>query len=100
MTSMMAKSMNDVDLVWVIPKVTGPVFSTGTVRTPITVTVFNHTYEVNVEEYVFANITYILLDSPVFQVQTAAEPYPKRMDELTSAIYCKEYRKHEELVSC
>lgn len=86
---MMARSMTDTNLIWVIPKVDGPNFGTGTVCPPIVVTIFDQAYEVHVEEYVFDNITYILLESPVFQTQTPAEPYPKRMDELTSAIYCK-----------
>ena len=33
------------------------------------------------------NITFVLLDAPVFRQQTKAEPYPPRMDDLDSAIY-------------
>lgn len=32
-------------------------------------------------------MTYVLLDAPVFRLQTASKPYPDRMDDLDSAIY-------------
>jgi len=33
------------------------------------------------------NITYVLLDAPVFRQQTKAEPYLPRIDNLESTIY-------------
>jgi alpha-1,3-glucan synthase len=89
MTSMMARCMSDVDLIWVVPKVSGFVYPKATPKPPINVIVFGKSYQVNVEEYVFDNITYVLLDSPVFLAQSPQEPYPKRMDELSSAVYCR-----------
>ena len=32
-------------------------------------------------------MTYVLLDAPVFRLQTPSNPYPERMDDLDSAIY-------------
>jgi alpha-1,3-glucan synthase len=81
--------MSDVDLIWVIPKVSGITYPRATPKPPIYVTIFGSVYQVNMEEYNFNNLTYVLLDSPVFMAQSPREPYPQRMDELTSAIYCK-----------
>ncbi|KAG6879976.1 hypothetical protein C0992_008569 [Termitomyces sp. T32_za158] len=40
-----------------------------------------------VETHVMDNITYVILDSPVFRAQTKSDPYPARMDDLSSAIF-------------
>jgi alpha-1,3-glucan synthase len=40
-----------------------------------------------VSYHVVENITYVLLDAPIFRQQTKAEPYPPRMDNIDSAIY-------------
>lgn len=37
--------------------------------------------------HVVRNITYVLLDAPVFRKQSKSEPYPPRMDDVESAIY-------------
>ena len=37
--------------------------------------------------HVRPNITYVLLDADIFRQQTAKEPYPRRMDDMESAIY-------------
>jgi alpha-1,3-glucan synthase len=89
MTSMMARCMSDVNLIWVIPKVSGITYPKATPKPPIHITIFGKVYQVHVEEYLFKNLTYVLLDSPVLMAQSPQEPYPQRMDELTSAIYCK-----------
>ena len=43
--------------------------------------------DVQVQYHRLRNITYVLLDAPIFRQQTKAEPYPARMDDLRSAIY-------------
>ncbi len=42
---------------------------------------------VSVQYHTLRNITYVLLDAPVFRQQTKSEPYPARMDDMISAIY-------------
>lgn len=44
-------------------------------------------YEIKTQYHVVENITYVLLDAPIFRQQTKAEPYPTRMDDLESAVY-------------
>lgn len=44
-------------------------------------------YEIQVQYHKLENITYVLLDAPVFRKQSKAEPYPPRMDDMESAIY-------------
>jgi hypothetical protein len=51
------------------------------------VTILGNPYEVQVQYHQLNNITYVLLDAPVFRKQTKTEPYPPRMDDLDSAIY-------------
>ena len=51
------------------------------------VTVLNTEYTIQVQYHTLRNITYVLLDAPVFRQQSKAEPYPPRMDDLDSAIY-------------
>jgi alpha-1,3-glucan synthase len=54
---------------------------------PMLVTVLGSSYEVQVQYHRLRNITYVLLDAPVFRGQSKSEPYPPRMDDLNSAIY-------------
>ncbi|KAF8892560.1 glycoside hydrolase family 13 and glycosyltransferase family 5 protein [Infundibulicybe gibba] len=60
MSSLMGKAMTDVDLLWVIPKVKDVEYPAGDPAEP---------------------------SSPVFRAQTKADPYPARMDDLSSAIF-------------
>ncbi|KAJ3781651.1 glycoside hydrolase family 13 and glycosyltransferase family 5 protein [Lentinula aff. detonsa] len=89
MASLMGKSMTDVSLIWVVPKVSGVVYPTnlGYPMEPIEVGLFGETYLVEVEVYVYQHITYLLLSSPVFLAQSKSDPYPERMDDLSSAIF-------------
>ena len=57
------------------------------VAQPIEVAILGHPYEISVQYHALRNITFVLLDAPVFRKQTKAEPYPARMDDLDSAIY-------------
>jgi alpha-1,3-glucan synthase len=87
MSSLMGKAMTDVDLVWVIPKVKDVEYPAGEPAEPIEVIIFGEPYLIEVETHVLDNITYVILDSPVFRAQTKADPYPARMDDLSSAIF-------------
>jgi alpha-1,3-glucan synthase len=87
MSSLMGKAMTDVDLVWVIPKVKDIEYPAGDPAEPIEVIIFGEPYLIEVETHVLDNITYVILDSPVFRAQTKTDPYPARMDDLSSAIF-------------
>ncbi|KAF8636652.1 hypothetical protein AX17_003459 [Amanita inopinata Kibby_2008] len=87
MSSLMGKAMTDVDLVWVVPKVKDLDYPAGEPAEPIEVVIFGEPYLIEIETHVLDNITYVLLDSPVFRAQTKADPYPARMDDLSSAIF-------------
>ena len=87
MSSLMGKAMTDVDLVWVIPKVKDIEYPAGEPADPIEVIIFGEPYLIEVETHVLDNITYVILDSPVFRAQTKTDPYPARMDDLSSAIF-------------
>lgn len=87
MSSLMGKAMTDVDLIWVIPKVKDVEYPAGDPAEPIEVIIFGEPYLIEVETHTLDNITYVLLDSPVFRAQTKSDPYPTRMDDLSSAIF-------------
>ncbi|KAI9466337.1 glycoside hydrolase family 13 and glycosyltransferase family 5 protein [Lactarius psammicola] len=87
MSSLMGKAMSDVDLIWVVPKVKDLEYPAGEPAEPIEVIIFGEPYLIEVEIHVLDNITYVILDSPVFRAQTKADPYPARMDDLSSAIF-------------
>ena len=87
MSSLMGKAMTDVDIVWVVPKVKDLEYPAGEPAEPIEVIIFDQPYLIEVETHVLDNITYVILDSPVFRAQTKADPYPANMDDLSSAIF-------------
>ncbi|TFK55043.1 glycoside hydrolase family 13 and glycosyltransferase family 5 domain-containing protein [Heliocybe sulcata] len=87
MSSLMGKAMTDVDLIWVIPKVKDLEYPAGEPAEPIEVIIFGEPYLIEVETHCLDNITYVILDSPVFRAQTKSDPYPARMDDLSSAIF-------------
>ncbi|KKY24110.1 putative alpha-glucan [Phaeomoniella chlamydospora] len=87
MAQLMGKNLGHQDLIWVVPCVGGVDYPVDQVAEPMSVTVLGNPYEVQVQYHVLRNITYVLLDAPVFRQQTKSEPYPPRMDDLDSAIY-------------
>ncbi|KAL5338002.1 hypothetical protein BJX70DRAFT_408930 [Aspergillus crustosus] len=87
MAQLMSQNLQHQNLIWVVPCVGDIDYPIDTPTQPFVVTVLNKPYLVNVQYHVVGNITYILLDAPVFRHQTKAEPYPPRMDDLDSAIY-------------
>jgi alpha-1,3-glucan synthase len=89
MAQLMGKSLGHQDLIWVVPCVGGidyPDLPEERAE-PMTVKILGEDYQVEVHYHTVDNITYVLLDSPVFRQQTKAEPYPPRMDNMDSAIY-------------
>ena len=49
---------------------------------------FGELYTIEVGVHRWNNVTYFILDAPVFRKQSKAEPYPPRMDDVASALYC------------
>ncbi|KAA1078201.1 Cell wall alpha-1,3-glucan synthase ags1 [Puccinia graminis f. sp. tritici] len=87
MSSLMGKAMHDVDLLWVVPKVKDLEYPEAEPAPPIEVTIFGEKYLIELQIHRLDNITYYLLDSPVFRANTKSDPYPARMDDLSSAIF-------------
>ncbi|KAE8549991.1 hypothetical protein EYB25_008516 [Talaromyces marneffei] len=87
MAQLMGKNLSHQDLIWVVPCVGDVEYPEDQPAEPMFVTVLGNSYEVKVQYHVLRNITYVLLDAPVFRQQTKTEPYPARMDDLDSAIY-------------
>ncbi|EPS28157.1 putative alpha-1,3-glucan synthase [Penicillium oxalicum 114-2] len=87
MAQLMSKQLGHIDLIWVIPCVGGITYPLDAPAESMFVKILDNTFEVKVQYHVLKNITYVLLDAPVFRQQSAKEPYPARMDDLCSAIY-------------
>ena len=87
MAQLMGKSLTDQDLIWVVPCVGGIDYPMDQPADPMTVTILDVTYTVKVQYHKLNNITYVLLDAPIFRQQSKSEPYPPRMDDLDSAVY-------------
>jgi alpha-1,3-glucan synthase len=87
MAQLMGKTLGHQDLIWVVPCVGGVDYPVDSPAEPMEVTILGSKYEVQVQYHVLKNITYVLLDAPVFRQQSKTEPYPARMDDLDSAVY-------------
>ena len=87
MAQLMGKNLAHQDLIWVVPCVGGIDYPIDEPADTMTVTILGSQYEIQVQYHVLRNITYVLLDAPVFRQQTKSEPYPPRMDDLDSAVY-------------
>lgn len=88
MAQLMANALNHMDIVWVIPVVGDVDYPLEKMQKaePMYVDVMGQPYEIEVYYYVVKNITYVLLDAPIFRKQTKADPYIARMDDIESAI--------------
>jgi alpha-1,3-glucan synthase len=89
MAQLMGKALGHQDLIWVVPCV-GDIDYPDVPEEqaePMTVDILDAPYQVLVNYHQVENITYVLLDAPIFRQQTKAEPYPPRMDNIDSAIY-------------
>jgi alpha-1,3-glucan synthase len=89
MAQLMGKNLGHQDLIWVVPCVGDVDYpeDPDEVAEPMIIVVLGESYKIQVRTHILRNITYVLLDAPVFRQQTKAEPYPPRMDDLDSAIY-------------
>jgi alpha-1,3-glucan synthase len=89
MAQLMGKALGHQDLIWVVPCVGDIEYPEipEEMAEPMTVEILDAPYQVMVSYHVVENITYVLLDAPIFRQQTKAEPYPPRMDNIDSAIY-------------
>jgi len=90
MAQLMGKNLGHQDLIWVVPCVGGVEYPHGpedAMGEPMEVKVLDRVYQVQVHIHVLRNITYVILDAPVFRQQTKSEPYPPRMDDVDSAVY-------------
>lgn len=89
MAQLMGKNLGHQDLIWVVPCVGDVDYPQHPEEEaePMVVALLGEVYEIQVRTHTLRNITYVLLDAPVFRQQTKAEPYPARMDDLDSAIY-------------
>ncbi|KAJ5951190.1 Glycosyl transferase family 1 [Penicillium vulpinum] len=87
MAQLMGKTLGHQDLIWVVPCVGGVDYPVDQEAEPMEVTILGSPYQVQVQYHVLNNITYVLLDAPVFRQQSKTEPYPARMDDLDSAVY-------------
>ncbi|KAJ5565716.1 hypothetical protein N7535_007354 [Penicillium sp. DV-2018c] len=87
MAQLMAKQLGHQDLIWVVPCVGGVHYPMDRQAESMFVMILGNSYEIKIQYHQLRNITFVLLDAPVFRQQTATEPYPARMDDLDSAIY-------------
>ncbi|TAQ86550.1 hypothetical protein B7494_g5112 [Chlorociboria aeruginascens] len=87
MAQLMGKALGHQDLVWVVPCVADVDYPFDQPAKAIFITILDKKYEIQVQYHVLRNITYVLLDAPIFRKQSRTEPYPARMDDLESAIY-------------
>jgi alpha-1,3-glucan synthase len=87
MAQLMGKSLGHQDLIWVVPCVGDVDYPRDQPAEVMNVRIMGKPYEVQVQYHVLRNITYVLLDAPVFRAQSKSVPYPARMDDLDSAIY-------------
>jgi alpha-1,3-glucan synthase len=89
MAQLMGKALGHQDLIWVVPCVGDIEYPEipEEMAEPMTVEILDAPYQVMVSYHQVENITYVLLDAPIFRQQTKAEPYPPRMDNIDSAIY-------------
>ncbi|KAJ5982397.1 hypothetical protein N7451_012497 [Penicillium sp. IBT 35674x] len=87
MAQLMSLNLKHQNLIWVVPCVGDIDYPVDSPTEPYVVTILERPYLVKVQYHIVENITYVLLDAPIFRQQTKAEPYPPRMDDLESAIY-------------
>lgn len=86
MAKLMSTALDHVNLVWVVPCIGGIEYPMDEPAESMFVQIMGESYEVHVQYHRYKNITYVLLDAPIFRQQTKAEPYIARMDDIESGI--------------
>lgn len=88
MAQLMGSALSHVNLIWVVPVVGDVDYPTDKMEKAesMFVNVMGQPYEIEVYYHVTKNITFVLLDAPIFRKQTKADPYIARMDDIESAI--------------
>ncbi|KKY35779.1 putative glycosyltransferase family 5 protein [Diaporthe ampelina] len=87
MAQLMGKALEHQDLIWVVPCVSGIEYPIDQRAASFFPVIMGKEYEVEAQYHRVNNITYVLLDAPIFRKQSKADPYPPRMDDMESAIY-------------
>jgi len=87
MAQLMSKTLDHHNLIWVVPCVGDIEYPVDQVAEPMVVTIMGKAYEVGVQHHQVDNVMYVLLDAPVFRKQSKTDPYPRRTDDIESAIY-------------
>ncbi|KAK0624883.1 alpha-1,3-glucan synthase-like protein [Bombardia bombarda] len=91
MAKLMSTALSHLDIIWVVPCVGDIHYPVDTPAEPMYVTVLGQQYTVYVQYHRPTsppgnNITYVILDAPIFRQQTKFNPYHARMDDIESAI--------------
>ncbi|KAL8830931.1 MAG: hypothetical protein Q9170_005505 [Blastenia crenularia] len=86
MAQLMGKHLSHQELIWVVPCVGGIDYPVDYRAEPMRIMILGEERIVQVQYHKLRNITYVLLDAPIFRSQTKSEPYPARMDDIESAI--------------
>lgn len=87
MAQLMGKALTFQDLIWVVPCVGDVEYPVDTPAPPMRITILGKPYEVKVQYHKLRNITYVLLDAPIFRSSTKVEPYPARKSALCIFIH-------------
>jgi len=77
MAQLMGKNLGYQDPIWIVQCVGRVDYPVDTPAESIKVTILDQAYIIAVQYHVLNNITYVLLDAPVFRKQTKAESYPR-----------------------
>lgn len=83
----MGKALVDQNLIWVVPCVGGIDYPIDQKAEPMHITILSNSFSVFVQYHKLRNITYVLLDAPIFRQQDKSKPYPPSTGDLNSAIY-------------
>jgi alpha-1,3-glucan synthase len=72
----MGKALVHQNLIWVVPCVGGIDYPSDQPVESMHITILGSPFSVLVQYHQLRNITYVLLDAPIFRQQTKSEPYP------------------------
>jgi alpha-1,3-glucan synthase len=89
MAQLMGKALSHLNLVWVVPCTDGIEYPDNEDERaePMEIKILDNLYSVSVHYHVVDNITFVILDAPIFRTTNKANPYPPRMDDISSAVY-------------